>query len=136
MNNIQRPSHYMHPTIPGLEARHVIENYPYHIATALAYLWRCGRKRGSKAQDDLQKAKQHIGFQMELIGKQGAALRPMHEDWRIKDITAEGFSFNIAHAMQTLLDATNSSDLLVAIDHIDFELFDLEIEGKLRRIAS
>lgn len=61
--------YYKHPTIPGLEARHVIEAFPYHIATAMAYEWRCGRKPGIDPITDLEKAIDHLRFEIERLRK-------------------------------------------------------------------
>lgn len=115
-----KPSHYLHPTIPGLEARHVIENYPYHIATAIAYLWRCGRKEGVDPLDDLRKAKMHLGFELERINKvkQPAAL--LDYNHREMQRIIEVFPYNIASALYFLLGClplrTIISSAIICID--------------------
>lgn len=96
---IKEPPHYMHPTIPNLEARFVIENLPYHVATAAAYLWRCGRKDGAAPVDDLRKANQHLTFETERLAKYRLpAIYPYSKP--IIDLTIqriiEPFPYNIA----------------------------------------
>ena len=54
------PSHYKTPS--GLEAIDVIEKFelPYHVATAVRYLLRAGKKVNESESDDLQKARWYI----------------------------------------------------------------------------
>ena len=59
--------YYEHPTIPGLQAVHVIQAFSYNTGTAMAYLWRAGRKPGIDPLEDLQKAIDHINFEMDRI---------------------------------------------------------------------
>lgn len=63
-------SYYDHPTIQGLQAIDVIQDFPYNIATAMAYLWRCGRKPGVDALEDLEKSRHHIAFEIERLKAQ------------------------------------------------------------------
>ena len=48
----------------GLEPKDIVEDYPYHIATALVYLLRAEFKHNDPAED-YQKAIDHITFEME-----------------------------------------------------------------------
>jgi hypothetical protein len=128
MDLINKPSHYLHPIIPGLEARHVIENYPYHIATALSYLWRCGRKQGSKASDDLQKARQHIKFEIERTKRHHAVFDYRFAPWPDNApgpyVIASAFSGNIASAMYALMVADSLRSLELAICYIEGEIIE------------
>lgn len=125
-----KPSHYLHPTIPGLEARHVIENYPYHIATAIAYLWRCGRKEGVDPLDDLRKAKMHLEFELERY-RNNLTLHYAERRLSNQEVhrIVEPFSLNIASALYFLIGRTPLPSIVQnAIRHIDFELERLQHE--------
>lgn len=75
---VHGPSHYDHPTIAGLQAIDVIQDFPYNVATAMAYLWRCGRKPGIDPLEDLRKARQHIDFELRRLeaAQKGGATWP------------------------------------------------------------
>jgi len=67
---IQRPSHYRwHPS--GIECKDVVEEFPYHIGVAIAYLWRVGRK--GDAIEDIEKARTHLQFEIERLARRGAS---------------------------------------------------------------
>ena len=59
----------------GYEARKVIDNFElsYNVGTATTYLLRCGKKKEEGMTDtekhieDLQKAKNHIDFEIERL---------------------------------------------------------------------
>lgn len=57
-DNINSPKHYTsHPS--GVECIQIVEQYPYNIATAMAYLWRCEDKH-SDPEEDIRKAIWHL----------------------------------------------------------------------------
>jgi len=66
---IKAPSHYDHPTIDGLQAIDVVQDFSYNVATAMAYLWRAGRKPGTDPIQDLRKAAQHIEFEIKRLNR-------------------------------------------------------------------
>lgn len=136
---ITDPPHYMHPTIDSLEARFVIENLPYHVATAAAYLWRCGRKQGVDPLDDLAKAMQHLQFEIERLRKY--RLSPVYAH-SLPTIGAPGiqsiiepFPYNIATALRYLLGMQIPWDLSAAMSYIDFEI-DRRTPPKLREMPA
>ncbi len=55
------PYYKQHPT--GIECRFIVEHFPYHIGTCIAYLWRCKFKHETPIQD-LYKARDHLTFEM------------------------------------------------------------------------
>jgi len=58
---IVNTSHYnWHPS--GIECRQFVRLLPYNLGTAVAYVWRAGRKSGVPAWDDLRKAAQHLDY--------------------------------------------------------------------------
>lgn len=59
--------YYDHPIIENLQAIDVIQAFPYNIATAMAYLWRCGRKPDTDPVEDLRKAITHIEFEIKRL---------------------------------------------------------------------
>lgn len=66
---IRAPDHYTwHPT--GIECATIVDEFPYHIGTAMAYLWRHAHK-GCAAMD-LRKAIQHI--EMELVRREARGM--------------------------------------------------------------
>ena len=65
MKNVKQPNHYTwHPVA---ECIRIIEHFPYNIATAMQYLWRCEHK-GNK-EEDLLKAIEHIQYELVLTKK-------------------------------------------------------------------
>lgn len=65
-----RKSYYDHPTIDDLQAIDVIQDFSYNVATAIAYLWRWGRKPNTDQLEDGRKAIQHIEFECERLKAQ------------------------------------------------------------------
>lgn len=62
-NTINHPNHYTwHPS--GVECKDIIEEFSYHVGTAMGYLWRHEYKNGI---EDLKKAVQHIQFEIERL---------------------------------------------------------------------
>lgn len=54
MKDKYNPNHYKwHPLIECVD---VIEHFPYNLASAIKYIWRCGRKDNESYEDDLKKA--------------------------------------------------------------------------------
>jgi hypothetical protein len=64
---IIHPDHYN--WIPNIECKDVIGWFPGHIAAAMKYLWRCGRKPTSTNIEDLKKAQMFISFEIERLQK-------------------------------------------------------------------
>jgi hypothetical protein len=63
--------YYDHPTIPNLQAIDVIQDFPYNIGTAMAYLWRAHTgKPGVDPIEDLRKCLQHVEFEIKRIEAQ------------------------------------------------------------------
>lgn len=65
-------SYYILPN--GIECKDVAREFNYNIGTAIAYLWRAGKKKpeGEQTQkektiEDLKKAIDHIVFEIERI---------------------------------------------------------------------
>lgn len=73
-------NYYDHPTIPNLQAVDVIQDFPYNVATAMAYLWRSGRKPDSDEIDDLRKAIAHIEFEIKRLENQRDETATAHID--------------------------------------------------------
>lgn len=64
---VKHPDHYTwHPLTMqlGIECHHVAEEFSYNVGVAMAYLWRAGRKPGAEAIEDMQKAIQHLEFEV------------------------------------------------------------------------
>ena len=74
MKNNRIPSYYIGRRYK-IEARKVIEDFDlsYNVGTATTYLLRCGKKKEEGMTDtekhieDLQKAKNHIDFEIERL---------------------------------------------------------------------
>lgn len=64
---VAKPHYYNHPTIWGLQAVEVIQDFSYNKATAMGYIWRAGRKPGEDEVKDLKKARDHIDFEISRI---------------------------------------------------------------------
>lgn len=59
VDNIGHPTHYTwHPKV---ECHEVAEELTYNLGTALAYIWRCGRK--CDPLEDIDKAIMHLQFE-------------------------------------------------------------------------
>lgn len=52
----------------GRQVKDVVAHLDYNIGVAAAYLFRAGRKPGNDKADDLQKAIDHITFEIQRIG--------------------------------------------------------------------
>ena len=66
---VNHPSHYT----DGIEVIDYIESkgFPYHIACAVKYLSRAGKKDPAKTAEDLQKAVWYINRYIQLLQKGG-----------------------------------------------------------------
>ena len=73
------PIDYKHTTEPsyysgtkyGYSARKVVEdfNLSYNVGTACSYLLRAGKKEGNPAEQDIQKAINHLHFELDKLFK-------------------------------------------------------------------
>ena len=68
-DEINHPAHY---TAGGIEVIDFLEswNFPFHLANAIKYICRAGRKDKSKTAEDLRKAIWYINRYIEYLGKQ------------------------------------------------------------------
>ena len=63
------PHYYIGKTYK-IEARKIIEDYQadnYNLGVAISYLLRCGKKEGNPAEQDIQKAINHLHFELDRI---------------------------------------------------------------------
>ena len=58
----------------GYSARCVVEDFDlsYNCGTAVSYLLRAGKKEGNPAQQDIQKAINHLHFELDRLYKDNA----------------------------------------------------------------
>lgn len=64
------PRYYTwHPAAP--ECYKVAQEFTYNLGNALTYIWRAGRKPGNSAVKDLQKAIDHLRFEIERLEAEG-----------------------------------------------------------------
>ena len=66
---VNHPPHY---TAGGIEVIDFLEswNFPFHLANAIKYICRAGRKDKNKTAEDLRKAIWYINRYIEYLGKQ------------------------------------------------------------------
>ena len=64
------PSYYS-GTKYGYSARKIVEdfNLSYNVGTAVSYLLRAGKKEGNPAEQDIQKAINHLHFELDKLFK-------------------------------------------------------------------
>tara|TARA_R110000744_G_scaffold67248_3_gene137162 strand:+ start:651 stop:914 length:264 start_codon:yes stop_codon:yes gene_type:complete len=64
------PSYYT-GTKYGYSARKVVEDFElsYNVGTACSYLMRAGKKEGNPAEQDIQKAINHLHFEIDKLFK-------------------------------------------------------------------
>ncbi len=69
--NKKLPSYYVGKT-KKIRAHEVISDYQltYNIGTAVTYLLRAGKKPGNPTQQDIQKAIDHLQFELETLKNQ------------------------------------------------------------------
>ena len=62
------PSYYS-GTKYGYSARKVVEDFSlsYNVGTAVSYLLRAGKKEGNPAEQDIQKAINHLHFELDKL---------------------------------------------------------------------
>ena len=67
---IPEPSYYS-GTKYGYSARRVVEDFElsYNVGTAVSYLLRAGKKEGNPAEQDVQKAINHLHFELDKLFK-------------------------------------------------------------------
>ena len=67
---ITEPSYYS-GTKYGYSARKVVEDFDlsYNVGTAVSYLLRAGKKEGNPAEQDIQKAINHLHFELDKLFK-------------------------------------------------------------------
>ncbi|QDP47742.1 MAG: hypothetical protein GOVbin2390_5 [Prokaryotic dsDNA virus sp.] len=66
------PDYYIGKT-HGYEARKVIEDFQansYNIGTAITYLLRAGKKEGNPIIQDIQKAINHLNFELDRLNNE------------------------------------------------------------------
>ncbi len=70
VNFVSTPTYYK-GVFKGIEAHDVIDDFllSYNIGTAVTYLLRSGKKPNNPAKQDIQKAIDHLKFELELIRK-------------------------------------------------------------------
>tara|TARA_R110001632_G_scaffold107169_1_gene216712 strand:+ start:578 stop:835 length:258 start_codon:yes stop_codon:yes gene_type:complete len=56
----------------GYSARKVVEDFElsYNVGTAVSYLLRAGKKEGNPAEQDIQKAINHLHFELDKLFKE------------------------------------------------------------------
>ena len=66
----KEPSYYS-GTKYGYSARKVVEDFDlsYNVGTACSYLLRAGKKEGNPAEQDIQKAINHLHFELDKLFK-------------------------------------------------------------------
>jgi len=64
------PSYYS-GTKYGYSARKIVEDFElsYNVGTACSYLLRAGKKEGNPAEQDIQKAINHLHFELDKLFK-------------------------------------------------------------------
>ena len=64
------PSYYSGTTY-GYSARNIVEDFKlgYNTGTAVSYLLRAGKKDGNPAEQDIQKAINHLHFELDKLYK-------------------------------------------------------------------
>lgn len=64
VTDVEHPKHYMqHPS--GIECIEVVQHFEFNIGNAIKYLWRAGLKDGNTYEQDLEKARQYIDFELQ-----------------------------------------------------------------------
>lgn len=70
-DEVETPNYYK-GIFKGIKANEVIDDYllTYNLGTAVTYLLRAGKKPNNPKKQDIQKAIDHLNFELELIKKQ------------------------------------------------------------------
>ena len=63
--------HYYTGKLYGYSARNIVEDFDlsYNCGTAVSYLLRAGKKDGNPAEQDIQKAINHLHFELDKLYK-------------------------------------------------------------------
>lgn len=71
VEEVDTPNYYK-GIFKGIKANEIIDDYllTYNIGTAVTYLLRAGKKPNNPKKQDIQKAIDHLKFELELIKKQ------------------------------------------------------------------
>ena len=64
--------HYYTGKLYGYSARNIVDDFDlsYNCGTAVSYILRAGRKEGNPAEQDIQKAINHLHFELDKLYKQ------------------------------------------------------------------
>ena len=81
------PSYYS-GTKYGYSARKVVEdfNLSYNVGTAVSYLLRAGKKEGNPAEQDIQKAINHLHFELDKLYKKSETRTGALARWHYIDV--------------------------------------------------
>ena len=68
--------HYYTGKVYGYSARNIVEDFQlgYNTGTAVSYLLRAGKKDGNPAEQDIQKAINHLHFELDRLYKKSETL--------------------------------------------------------------
>ena len=68
--------HYYSGKVYGYSARNIVEDFQlgYNTGTAVSYLLRAGKKDGNSAEQDIQKAINHLHFELDRLYKKSKTL--------------------------------------------------------------
>jgi hypothetical protein len=68
--------HYYSGKVYGYSARNIVEDFQlgYNTGTAVSYLLRAGKKDGNPAEQDIQKAINHLHFELDRLYKKSETL--------------------------------------------------------------
>ena len=74
--NNPEPSYYT-GTKYGYSAKDIVEDFElgYNLGTTISYILRAGKKLGNPVEQDLQKAINHIHFELDRIFKEAEAAK-------------------------------------------------------------
>ena len=68
--------HYYSGKVYGYSARNIVADFQlgYNTGTAVSYLLRAGKKDGNSAEQDIQKAINHLHFELDRLYKKSETL--------------------------------------------------------------
>ena len=68
--------HYYSGKVYGYSARNIVEDFQlgYNTGTAVSYLLRAGKKDGNPASQDIQKAINHLHFELDRLYKENETI--------------------------------------------------------------
>lgn len=65
-DNVDHPEHYnKHPS--GIECIEIVQHFEFNVGNAIKYLWRAGLKETSTYEEDLEKARKYIDFELQRV---------------------------------------------------------------------